>query len=99
MADARELRAASVQMEHEDGDKDANFAKLERFVADAAAQQVELIVFPECCITGYWFIRNLSIEQLAALAEPIPDGPSTQRLRDLAKRYQITLGAGWGEST
>jgi len=99
MADARKLRAASVQMEHRDGDKEANFTKLERFVADAAAQQVELIVFPECCVTGYWFIRNLSIEQLAALAEPIPDGPSTQRLCNLAKRYQITIGAGWVEST
>jgi predicted amidohydrolase len=99
MTDARRLRAASVQMEHKDGDKEANFAKIERFVTEAAAQQVQLIVFPECCVTGYWFIRNLSVEQLAALAEPIPDGPSTQRLRDLAQRYRITIGAGWVEST
>jgi len=35
---------------------------------------------------------------LAALAEPIPDGPSTQRLRDLARRHNITIGAGWVES-
>lgn len=99
MAGARKLRAASVQMEHRDGDKETNFATLERFVAQAAAQQVELVVFPECCVTGYWFIRNLSVEQLAALAEPIPDGPSTRRLRDLAQRYRITIGAGWIEST
>ena len=99
MTDARRLRAASVQMEHTDGDKEANFAKIEHFVTQAAARQVQLIVFPECCVTGYWFIRNLSVQQLAALAEPIPDGPSTERLRDLARRHRISIGAGWIEST
>jgi predicted amidohydrolase len=98
MADARRLRVASVQMEHADGDKQANFAKVEKFVAQAAAQNAQLVLFPECCVCGYWFIRNLSSEQLAALAEPIPDGPSTRRLLDLARRYGITIGAGWVES-
>jgi predicted amidohydrolase len=99
MTAARRLRVASVQMEHADGDREANFAKIEGFVARAAAQNVHLVVFPECCVSGYWFIRNLSIEQLTALAEPIPHGPSTQRLRALASRYSITIGAGWVEST
>jgi predicted amidohydrolase len=98
MKDVRGLRVASVQMEHTDGDKQANFAKIEKFTSAAAAQNAQLVVFPECCVTGYWFIRNLSTQQLAALAEPIPDGPSTQRLRDLARRYSITIGAGWVES-
>src|SRR6202011_5149104 len=99
MTDARRLRVASVQMEHADGDREANFTKIESFVARAAAQNAQLVVFPECCVCGYWFIRNLSIEQLTALAEPIPDGPSAQRLRRLARRYSITVGAGWVEST
>jgi predicted amidohydrolase len=86
-------------MEHADGDQEANFAKIESFVARAAAQRAQLVVFPECCVSGYWFIRNLSIDQLTALAEPIPDGPSTQRLRALAGHYRITVGAGWVEST
>jgi len=99
MTVARKLRAASVQMEHRDADREANFAKLESFVAQAAAQGAQLVVFPECCVCGYWFIRNLSIDELTALAEPIPAGPSTQRLRELAQRYRITVGAGWIEST
>ena len=98
MADERRLRVASVQMEHTDGDKQANFARIERLVAEAAAQNAQLVVFPECCVTGYWFIRNLSTQQLAKLAEPIPDGPSTLRLCDLARRHCITIGAGWIES-
>jgi N-carbamoylputrescine amidase len=95
----RGLRVASVQMEHSDGDRETNLAKIESFVAQAAARGAQLVVFPECCVCGYWFIRNLSLEQLAALAEPVPDGPSTQRLRALASRYAITIGAGWVEST
>ena len=97
MAETRSLRVASVQMEHIAGDKAANFATLERFVAAAAQRNVRLIVFPECCVCGYWFIRNLSLAQLSALAEPVPDGPSTQRLRALAVHHGLTIGAGWVE--
>src|SRR4051812_11044186 len=90
----RRLRVASVQMESSPGDKQMNFLKIESFVADAAAQGARLILFPECCITGYWFIRNLSGEQLAALAEPVPNGPATQRLIRLAQRHRMTIGVG-----
>src|SRR3954468_25081961 len=89
--DKRTLRVAAVQFESLAGDKQANFRKIESFVAQAAAQGVRLVVFPECCITGYWFIRNLSLEQLAALAEPIPNGPSTRRLIELARRHRVTI--------
>jgi predicted amidohydrolase len=90
----RTLRAAAVQMESRAGDKAANLAKIEAFVEQAAQQSARLIVFPECCITGYWFIRNLTPEGLAALAEPVFSGPSTQRLMTLAKQYGLSIGAG-----
>jgi len=90
----RSIRAASIQFESKPADKDANFKKIEHFVEQAAAQSVRLIVFPECCITGYWFIRNLSVEELAAIAETIPDGPSTQRLIALAHKHGVSVGAG-----
>ena len=94
----RRLRVASVQMESLPADKEANFSKIERFVAKAASQGVRLVLFPECCIPGYWFIRNLSKEQLAALAEPIPNGSSVRRIAELAQRHQITIGAGLVEA-
>ena len=90
----RTLRVAAVQMESRAGDKAANLAKIEAFVEQAAQQSARLIVFPECCITGYWFIRNLTPEGLAALAEPVFSGPSTQRLIALAKQYGLSIGAG-----
>ena len=54
--------------------------------------------FPECCLTGYWFLRKLTVPQLQALAEPVPDGPSCRRLLELAMRLGITVGAGLVES-
>jgi len=80
------LRAAVVQFEHFAGDKAANFAKIESFAARAAAQGVQLLAFPECCITGYWFLRNLSRPQLLELAEPVPQGPSTRQLIELSRK-------------
>jgi predicted amidohydrolase len=94
----RFLRVASVQMESAPANKEANFAKVEQFAAKAAARGVRLILFPECCLSGYWFIRNLPVTELAGLAEPVPDGPSARRLSALAKHYQLTIGAGLVEA-
>ncbi len=90
----RNIRVAAVQFEHAPGDKAANLGKIRHFVEQAADQGVEIIAFPECCITGYWFLRRLSHAELTALAEPVPDGPSSQELLRLAQRYGMTVGAG-----
>ena len=89
-----DMRVASVQFEHASGDKGANLEKVTRFVERAAGQGVQLVVFPECCVTGYWFLRNLSREELEALAEPVPDGPSSRILLGLAEAHGTTIGAG-----
>jgi predicted amidohydrolase len=91
---AATIRAASVQFQHAPGDKRANLATIERFVAAAAEQQAELIAFSECCISGYWHLRHLSRDEMLALAEPVFDGPSSQRLMQLAREYRMTIGAG-----
>jgi len=90
----RDIRVSAVQLEHTAGDKPANLHKIRRFVEKASDQQVELIAFPECCITGYWFLRKLSHAELHALAEPVPDGPSCQELLGLADEFRMTIGAG-----
>ena len=90
----RNIRVASVQFEHSAGDKEANFRKIRHFVREAAERRVEIVAFPECCITGYWFLRNLSREQLDALAEPVPGGPSTRALLALSREHGMTIGAG-----
>jgi predicted amidohydrolase len=93
------VRVASVQFEHAPGDKQANLLKIRRFVEKAAEQNVEMIVFPECCITGYWFMKDLSKEEMVALAEPAFEGPSWKFLMSLSKKYDMTIGAGLIEIT
>jgi predicted amidohydrolase len=90
----KDVRVAAIQMEHVAGDKERNFAQIERFVHQASRREVQIIAFPECCIVGYWFLRNLTAGQLRGLAEPVPAGPSTQRLIRLAKQSCLTVGAG-----
>jgi len=88
------IRAAAVQFEHAAGDKAANLAKIEKFVMQAAEQGVQLIAFPEMCITGYSHVRGLAKREVMALAEPVPDGPSIQLLMQLSRQYGMTIGAG-----
>lgn len=90
----REIRVASVQFEHIAGNKSANMAKVIAFSEQAAQQGVEIICFPECCLTGYWFLRNLTREELLELAEPVDGGPSSEELLALSKAYGMTIGAG-----
>ena len=95
----RNVRVAAVQFEHAPSDKSANLGKIRNFVAEAARHKVEIISFPECCITGYWHLRHLTREQLAEVAEPVFDGPSSQALISLARQYGMTIGAGLIEIT
>ena len=92
------IRAAAVQFEHIAGDKQANLEKVRSFVDQAALERVDLILFPECCITGYWFLRHLSREELDALAEPVFEGPSSQELMALSEEKGMTVGAGLVEA-
>ena len=95
----KNIRVAAVQYEHAPSDKSANLEKIRQFVAQAARRKVEIISFPECCITGYWHLRHLTREQLADVAEPVFDGPSSQALMSLAREYRMTIGAGLIEIT
>ena len=88
------IRVASVQFQHAPGDKKTNLSTIQAFIKRAAQQNVQMIVFPECCITGYWHLRRLSRDDIAALSEPVFDGPSSTLLQSLAMRHGITVGAG-----
>ncbi len=90
----KNIRIASIQMEHTDGDKSANFEKVERFTRQASEQNMDIAVFPECCLTGYWFLRHLDRTALIELAEPVPGGPMSEKLKALSSQTGVTVGAG-----
>jgi len=91
---SKTIRAAAVQFEHAPGDKAANLSKIDRFLERAASAGVQIIVFPECCLTGYWFLRHLSRPQLLELAEPVFGGSCSKALLERARRYGMVVGAG-----
>ncbi len=88
------VRVAAIQFEHANGNKGKNLETIQRFVMEAARENVQVIAFPECCITGYWFLRSLSEQELLELAEPAFSGPSSLFLMELSQKYNMTIGAG-----
>ena len=84
------VRIAGVQMNPRISEKAANLdACLER-IRKAAKLGAKLIVFPECCLTGYCFS---SLEEAVPLAETIP-GPSTQKIADACRKLNVHVVFG-----
>jgi len=68
-----------------------NLQAAESLVRDVDA---DLLVLPELSTSGYFF---QSLDDLRTVAEPIPEGPSTQSLKAWASETGTTLVAGLAE--
>ena len=90
----RDIRVAAVQFQHTPSNKAYNLDRVRHFVAEAARSRVELIAFPEMCLTGYWHVRKLSREAIEALSEHVPDGACTRELLRLSAKHRMTIGTG-----
>lgn len=90
----REIRVGTAQFEAKDGDKDYNLGVIGKLAGQAVREGAELVSFHECCISGYTFLENLSLEEITALAEPVPGGPSTGRLIAVSRDLGCCLAAG-----
>ncbi len=69
-------KIACVQMDVAIGDVETNRRKIVERLRTAADGGAELVIFPECAVTGYCFD---SLEEAAPFAEPI-DGPSSEAI-------------------
>ncbi len=90
----REIRIGAAQFEHRDNDKAYNLDRIASLTGRAVAQGAEVVSFHECAITGYTFLQTLDRPAMEALAEPVPDGPSTQHLVQIARDYGTVVMAG-----
>ena len=88
------IKAAAVQFQHRPSDKDYNLSVIVAQAQRARQQGVQILAFPEMCITGYWHVRNLDRAGLDALAEPIAGGPSVARVKCLAQQTGMVIGVG-----
>jgi len=89
------VRVACIQFEPIFGAVGANMARASDLVRAAAAAGSRLIVLPELASTGYVFE---SAAEAAALAEPVPDGPTTRAWAALAAELGVHIVAGIAES-
>jgi 5-aminopentanamidase len=67
---------------------------LDRVAARLAGIRTDLMVLPELFASGYQFA---SAEEARDLSEPVPDGPTTRRLLDLARERETYIVAGLPE--
>lgn len=80
------MKIAVAQTEIRQDDLAYNLQKAERWIAEAAFNQAELILFPEMSFTG--FSNHLQLQ--FAAAETI-----FQRMQTTAKQHRIHIGFGW----
>lgn len=88
------LKIATAQFEHRSGDKAYNLSRIDELAGRAAAAGADAVAFHECSVTGYTFARHLTEAQMVDLAEPVPGGPSLDRLVAIARKHRITVLAG-----
>mgnify|MGYP000468804960 CR=1 FL=1 len=90
----RDIAIAAAQFEHRDNDKAYNLSRIEALTRRAAEKGAEIVCFHECCIPAYTWVQGLSREELAAVAEPVPDGASVRELIRIAGEYGVVVMAG-----
>lgn len=90
----RTLKIAVAQFEPKDGEKEYNLSVIEKLTAKAKGAGAEVISFHEMSITAYTFFKDLSREEVVKLSEIIPEGGSTQKLIQIAEKYDIIVLAG-----
>ena len=94
----RDIRVAAAQFEHRDNGKTYNLSRIHALTGRAVEQGAEIVSFHECSVCGYTFLQRLNREQLAEIAEPVPDGPSVRDLIAIAREFQVVVMAGLIES-
>ncbi len=82
-------RFAAVQMESALLETEANLEKIIARTEEAAAAKAEVVLFPECALSGY----ALTADEAHSVAEPIP-GPSIERLVNASKSNRIIIAVG-----
>ena len=81
-----------AQFDPEFGNKNRNLAVIAELVK--RAKRASLLVLPELCTTGYVF---KSIDELRALAEPVPEGRTVRFLSKLAREHNTYIVCGIAE--
>ncbi|MBW2593241.1 MAG: carbon-nitrogen hydrolase [Deltaproteobacteria bacterium] len=85
------LIIAVVQFEPSFGQKQNNLETIQNLTRQLEA---DIIVLPELCTSGYFFTSRSEVEKIA---EPANHGPSADFFKDLARRCNAVVVAGFAE--
>ena len=90
----RDIRVATAQFENKDNDPEYNLGRVRELTRRAVDQGAEIVSFHEGCVPAYTWLQPLSYDELAAVAEPVPDGPSVKKLIEIAREFKTVVMAG-----
>jgi predicted amidohydrolase len=85
------IRVAAVSMNGYLGETERVLKQMASWCERAVAEKAELVLFPELVVHGHCTPATWE------LAEPVPAGPSTQRLVQMARHFRLFLAAGLSE--
>lgn len=95
----KHIRFAGIVLKWLRADKDANYARAEKLITQAAHGGAQLVCTTECFLDGYAIKdKSIPLDEYRALGEPIPGGKYFQQLAKLADRLDIYLIAGMLEA-
>ncbi len=77
------MKVAAVQVDVKIGDIDHNLSQIVQLIAESRSQGAELIIFPECALTGYCFS---DLNEARQFAQSIP-GPATDLIVKALKEF------------
>lgn len=83
-------RVAAVQMDPAIGKVAENRATILARLHEASGEGANLVVFPECALSGYGFESK---DEALAFAEPVP-GPSVREIEEHCARLQVAAAFG-----
>jgi len=85
------MKAGFYQFNPAFGEKENN---IQTVISAVRRSGADLLVLPEFFATGYQF---LSVDEVAELAEPVPDGDTTRALTELSRKEGMYIVAGLPE--
>lgn len=88
------LEISVVQFESRAEEKTYNLSIIETMAREAASDGSDVVAFHECCISGYSHVRHISYDALLKQSEPVPEGPSVQRLMEISRDTGVAILAG-----
>lgn len=84
------VKVSGIQMDPKIGKKEQNIQNIIDYINKGALEKANLIVFPECALTGYCFN---SLEEAMPVMESIP-GPTTDHLSSVCKDLRVFVVLG-----